>query len=143
MSADRISGLVFLTLGVAMLTIIIPEFVETADGGVIQPATLPSLLSWVLAGCGAWMVLRPARFDSNFQPPQAGSMRSAGVYAFVLVGGVLLMGELEFLIVAPALALVIMVMIGERRRGWLVVGCMTVPAAIWVFVTLLLGRPLL
>lgn len=142
MSADRISGLVFLILGVMMLTIIIPEFVETAEGGVIQPATLPALLSWVMAGCGAWIVLRPARFDGHLRLPDRVGMRSAGLYAAVLGGGVLLMGELGFLPVAPGLALVIMLMIGERRWAWLGAGVVAVPAAIWAF-ALLLGRPLL
>ena len=142
MSADRISGLVFLVLGVMMLTIIIPEFVETAEGGVIQPATLPALLSWVMAGCGAWMVLRPTRFDGKLRLPDGAGIRSAGLYAAVLGGGVLLMGAFGFLPVAPGLALVIMLMIGERRWGWLGAGVAAVPAAIWGF-ALLLGRPLL
>lgn len=142
MPADRISGLVFLVLGVVMLTIIIPEFVETAEGGVMQPATLPALLSWVMAGCGAWMVLRPSGFDSHLHLPAGASVRSAALYAAVLGGAVLLMGELGFLFVAPGLALVIMLMIGERRWGWLGAGVVAVPAAIWAF-ALLLGRPLL
>ena len=52
------------------------------------------------------------------------------------------MGELGFLPVAPGLALVIMLMIGERRWAWLGAGVVAVPAAIWAF-ALLLGRPLL
>lgn len=143
MSADRISGLVFLVMAVVMLTAIIPEFVETAEGGVIQPATLPALLSWVMAGCGVWMVLRPSRSEAGFRAPPARQMRAAGLYALVLCGGVVLIGKVGFLLVAPFLALAIMMMIGERRWAWLGAGVVAVPAAIWVFVALLLGRPLL
>ena len=137
------SGLVFLVLGMVMLTVIIPGFVETAEGGVIQPGTLPTLLSWVMAGCGGWMLVRPSRLESGPVPPDAAQMRAAGLYVVVIGGGVLLMGVFGFPLVAPVLALVLMLMIGERRRGWLVAGVAAVPAAIWAFVALLLGRPLL
>ena len=143
MSSDRASGLVVLTLGVVLLTIIIPRFVETVDGGVMQPGAMPSLLAWVLALGGGWMVLRPSRFETGSPPPDARLVRGASLYALVLGGGVVLMGEVGFPAVAPVLALVIMLMIGERRWGWLVTGTVAVPAAIWVFVALLLGRPLL
>ena len=53
------------------------------------------------------------------------------------------MASFGFVLVAPVLAFAIMVLIGERRPGWLVTGALVMPAMIWVFVVQILGRPLI
>ena len=57
--------------------------------------------------------------------------------------GVAAMAGVGFALVAPVLALAIMLLIGERRPWWLAVGALAMPAMIWVFVVQILGRPLL
>jgi len=47
-----------------------------------------------------------------------------------------------FVYVGPALALAIMLMIGERRPIWLVAGFVAMPALIWFLVVQVLGRAL-
>ena len=51
LSADRISGLVFLLAGLAMIFGVIPAEVEMVDGGNIAPSTTAS---GVVSGAGAW-----------------------------------------------------------------------------------------
>lgn len=139
MKADRISGLAVLLAGLAMILAIIPAYVETAEDGVIQPATLPYALCWLITACGAWLVVRPG----DTSPPPAHQLRRAAMHAGLLAGGVAAMASVGFALVAPVLALAIMLLIGERRPWWLAVGALVMPAMIWVFVVQILGRPLL
>jgi len=139
MMADRISGLVLLLAALAMIFLVIPASVETGERGMIRPSTLPLALCWLIALCGGWLVVRPGGHDA---PPPHQFARAAAHVA-LLVGGVAAMGRFGFVMVAPVLALAIMLLIGERRPGWLVLGGLLLPALIWVFVVLVLGRPLL
>ena len=77
MKADRISGLAVLLAGLAMIFAIIPAYVETAEAGVIQPATLPYALCWLITACGAWLVARPG----DTSPPPAHQLRRAAMHA--------------------------------------------------------------
>ena len=47
-----------------------------------------------------------------------------------------------FVVASAFLALTIMMLFGERRLGWLALGCVGMPAAIWFLVAHLLERPL-
>ena len=84
MKADRISGLAVLLAGLAMIFAIIPAYVETAEDGVIQPATLPYALCCLITACGAWLVVRPG----DTSPPPAHELRRAAMHAGLLAGGV-------------------------------------------------------
>lgn len=137
--ADRLSGLVVLLAALAMIFVIIPAHVETAQDGVIQPATLPNALSWLMVVCGLWLVVRPG--DMAAPPPH--QLLRAAAHVLLLVAGVAAMANFGFVFVAPLLSLAIMLLIGERRPGWLVLGALVMPATIWVFVVQILGRPLL
>ena len=53
------------------------------------------------------------------------------------------MSQFGFMLVAPALALALMWLSGERRWRWYAIGAGLVPAAIWVFVVQILGRQLI
>ncbi|HCV88518.1 MAG TPA: hypothetical protein DGU02_04965 [Alphaproteobacteria bacterium] len=139
LKADRISGLVVLLAALAMIFVVIPAYVETAVDGVLQPATLPKALCWLLVACGAWLVVRPG----DASAPPSHQLRRAATHIGLLAGGVMAMASFGFVLVAPVLAFAIMVLIGERRPGWLVTGALVMPAMIWVFVVQILGRPLI
>jgi len=52
------------------------------------------------------------------------------------------MSRFGFVIVSPVLALAIMLLFGERRPIWLALGCVGMPAIIWLLVVQILERPL-
>jgi len=56
--------------------------------------------------------------------------------------GLGLMYFVGFLIAAPLLVMVLMLMIGERRPIWLITGIVLIPLAMWSSIELLLKRPL-
>ncbi|MDA9929849.1 tripartite tricarboxylate transporter TctB family protein [Alphaproteobacteria bacterium] len=137
-SADRLSGCFCVLLGLAMIFAIIPTYVEGPEDGSIAPATLPNILSWIIVVCGGFLVIKP----TGHQTQDMRFFISAAAYAAVLAGAIYAMTLLGFVYVAPVLALVIMLMIGERRPLWLGFGVAGMPALIFIFVELLLDRSL-
>jgi hypothetical protein len=102
--ADRLSGAFFLLAGLALVFLVIPAFVDDVQDGNIAPATLPVLLSWVIAGGGAWLMVKP----SGFRAPPHRQMVRAGLVVGILAGAVGLMSVIGFMLVSPVLALVLM-----------------------------------
>ncbi len=136
--ADRWSGLVCLLFGVALYVAIIPWQVETVSYGWLRPRTLPRALAVIIALCGLWLMLVP----SGDARPVGTPWLRAGLFAGLLIAGLWLISRLGFVWVAPVLALAIMVLSGERRPLWLVLGAAGLPLAIWWTVTVLLERTL-
>ena len=139
MSADRLSGAFFLLTGLALVFLVIPAFVDDVQDGNIAPATLPLMLSWVIAGSGALLMVKP----SGFRAPPHRQLVRAGLVAGILAGAVGLMSVFGFMLISPILALVLMCIGGERRPAWLAVGALVMPALIWFCVAFLLGRVLI
>lgn len=137
-NADRLSGAFFLLFGLAMYFLVIPVYVENVDGGSLSPKTMPAIISIIIAVCGGLLVLKPTRH----QIPDARFFGLAGAYAILLAVGIYAMSWFGFEYIAPILALAIMVMIGERRPVWLLLGAVGMPVAIWFLVTQLLERAL-
>jgi putative tricarboxylic transport membrane protein len=137
-SADRLTGAFFLIFGLAMVFLVIPAYVEAPEGGNLSPRTLPYVVAWVISVCGGLLILKP----TTHQAPDGRFFMQAGAYVAVLGGSIYAMSLFGFIYVAPALALVIMLMIGERRPLWLGIGAVLMPAAIWFLVTQLLERGL-
>lgn len=137
-TTDRISGAFFLIFGLVLVFIVVPNYVEDAQGGNLSPKTMPTIIAWVLAVCGGILLIKP----TNHQAPDGRFFLRAGAYVAVLGMAIYAMSLVGFLYVAPVLALVIMVMIGERRPLWLGIGVVLMPAAIWFLVTQLLERGL-
>lgn len=137
-AADRITGAFFMMLGLALFFYVIPEFVEDPQGGSLSPRTMPNVVAWVLAVCGALLIIRP----TDHTAPDVRFFAQATAYVAVLGTAIYAMSLVGFLYVAPVLALLIMLMIGERRPLWLLSGVVVVPAAIWFLVTQLLERAL-
>lgn len=137
-SADRFSGAFFCLFGLAMYFVIIPVYVETAEGGSLAPNTLPNIISIIIAISGGFLVIKPTKHQ--LRDPR--KMALTGVYVSLLVAGIYGMSQVGFEYVAPVLALAIMWFIGERRPVWLISGVVVMPALIWFVVTQLLGRAL-
>lgn len=137
-TTDRISGTFFLILGLALHFFIIPNYIETVDGGNLAPSTFPNILAILLAACGAILLFKPTS-----QPvPDLYGMAITSAYVALLVAGLYAMSKFGFEYIAPILALVVMVAIGERRPLWLGLGVIAMPALIWFLVTVVLGRAL-
>lgn len=136
--SDRISGTFFLILGLTMYLFVNPNYIEAVDGGNISPNTFPNILSIIIAICGAMLLFKP----TTQQAPDLRSVAITGLYVLLLTGGLYTMSQFGFEYVAPVLALVIMLAIGERRPVWLFTGVIGMPALIWFLVTIVLGRAL-
>ncbi|SLN58865.1 Tripartite tricarboxylate transporter TctB family protein [Falsiruegeria litorea R37] len=137
-SADRASGLFFLLFGLAMYFYVNPTYIETVDSGNIAPATMPNIVSIVIAICGAVLIFRP----TTQQVRDPALIFKTGLYVVVLVAGLYAMSWFGFEYVAPVLALILMLLIGERRPLWIGLGVVVMPVTIWFLVTQVLERAL-
>ena len=137
MQTDRITGATLIMLGSLLIWWIIPWQAEEVGYGWLRPRTLPYIISAGLFFCGVWMMLRPVAEGLT-----AANWPRAAIYAGILVSGLALMSLFGFLWVAPPMALVLMLVVGERRLLWLTTGAAGTPSAIWVCVAILLERPL-
>lgn len=137
-TADRFTGAFFLLFGLAMVFLIIPNYVEDAQGGNLSPKTMPNVVAWTIAVCGGLLVIRPTTHTA----PNRRFFPRATAYVAVLGAAIYAMSLFGFVYVAPVLAMVIMLMIGERRPVWLGIGVVLMPALIWFLVTQLLERGL-
>lgn len=137
-SLDRYSGLFFAALGLLLFFVIVPYDTEVVDYGWVRPQTVPNAMAWLLTATGVLLAFRP-NGDVPFDLRR--SLR-AGLFLAILGAGLFLIGRFGFVAVAPGLALLIMILIGERRPFWLILGTVGLPALIWFTVTILLQRPL-
>ena len=137
-SADRASGLFFLLFGVAMYVYVNPTYIESVDSGTIAPATMPNIVSIVIAICGAILIFKP----TTHQVRDPALIFKTGLYVGILVAGLYAMSWFGFEYVAPVLALTLMLLIGERRPFWIGLGVVVMPVTIWFLVTQVLERAL-
>ena len=138
LEADRIAALIVVTLGLVLLFVIFPIAIEDIDDGSIRPDVLPNTLAGFLAACGILLALKPG--EPTTRDPR--ELMMVLLYLGVMALGLFAMSDFGFVIVAPFLALTIMMLFGERRLGWLALGCLGMPAAIWFLVAHVLERPL-
>ena len=138
LEADRFAGLIIATLGLVLLFVIFPIAIEDIDDGSIRPDVLPNTLAGFLAACGILLALKPG-VPTTRVPRE---LMMVLLYLAIMALGLFAMSHFGFVIVAPFLALTIMMLFGERRLGWLALGCVGMPAAIWFLVAHLLERPL-
>lgn len=139
MTVNRASGLFVVLVGLVMVIWVIPCQTETVDYGWLKPATLPSIACMVMilaAGVHALF--------SRGETVKVHGAETLRAVLFLLVGilGLILMARAGFVIAAPLMVLVMMVMVGERRWKWLLTGVLVLPAFIWFIIEFLLGRPL-
>lgn len=136
--ANRLSGLFFAILGLLLLFVIIPRHTEVVGYGWTRPQTLPNAMAIVICVSGLVLALRP-RGAVAFEWRKAAR---ASLYLGLVAAGVYLVSLFGFEVVAPLLALAMMLLIGERRPLWLAIGAAGIPFAIWLAVPILLDRPL-
>ena len=137
-SVDKASGGFFLLLGLALYFLVIPIFVEQVEGGNIQPDAIPNAVSIVLAVSGLLLMLKPTMLQ--IQP--ARHFLAATFYKTILGAATYAMTRFGLMYIAPFLALLVMLKIGERRALWLSIGVIGMPALIWVLVAQVLDRGL-
>ncbi len=138
MTANRISGLLVALTGLVLWLVVIPANTETVGSGWIRPETLPLACAIALVGLGLLQAVprgRPVELST------AQTLR-AGLFAALAFLAVWAMAAGGFRIAAPAFALALMLLVGERRPVWLAVGAIGVPAAIWLTAVPLLDRTL-
>lgn len=135
---DRLSGLFCVLFSAALVFYLIPTQVETVEYGAIRPKTMPQILAVLLGIFGAALMIRPAD-GSDLQPAPWGRFTAVVIF---LVGGVWCLSRFGFAYVAPPLALVLMLIMGERRIIWIALGALVMPGVIWAAITLVLQRPL-
>ena len=138
MTLNRISGLVVAVLGLILLFWIIPQHTETVDYAWLRPATLPIITTVIVIISSIVHFIFPSG-KAQFDVPLA---LRAGVFFVISLAGLFLLHLVGFLIAAPLLVMVLMLLIGERRPLWLIAGIVLTPLAMWSSIELLLNRPL-
>ena len=132
----RIVGAALVVLGLVIALFIVPAQTLQLGRAVMQPAALPTACGLAIALCGLAILLRPMPDSASAMlVPITGAVTLALISYFGMRG-------LGFAIMAPALVLLMMLYMGERRWLWLGVGALLVPLAIWFCFVLLLGRQL-
>jgi len=135
---NRLLGLFFAAFGLVLLFWVIPAQTEVIQSGWMRPRTLPNVTAALIAIAGVMLAVRP-RGAVAFEWRSAGR---AALYLSVVAAGLWLIDLFGFELVGPPMALAMMLLIGERRPFWLVVGAVGVPLALWLVVPVLLDRPL-
>ena len=138
MTLNRLSGLLAILFGLILFFWIIPSQTETVDTGWLKPHTLPDAVALFICALGLIHFIVPtgeAQIDWGL------SLR-IGLFVLITLAGLYLMSLVGFLIAAPVLMAVLMLMIGERRILWLIMGIVFLPGVIWLAVEVLLHRPL-
>ena len=138
MTLNRLSGVVVAVFGIILLFWIIPRHTETVDYGWLRPATLPVITAVIVIITSLVHLIFPTG-KAEFDVPLA---LRAGLFFVISLIGLYVMHLAGFLVAAPLLVMVLMVLIGERRPLWLVAGIVVLPLAMWSSIVLLLGRPL-
>lgn len=138
MTANRISGLLVAFTGLVLWLAVIPANTETVGSGWIRPDTLPLACAIALVLLG---LLQAMPRGNPIGVGGADVLRTA-LFAALSFLAVWMMAVAGFRLAAPAFALALMLLVGERRPGWLAVGAIAVPAAIWLTAVPLLDRTL-
>jgi putative tricarboxylic transport membrane protein len=138
MTLNRLSGLFVAMFGLVVYFWVIPGHTEVDESGWLKPATLPNICMIIIIMAGIVHFVFPkgkAEFDLIFS-------RRVGLFFVLGILGLILMHLIGFILAAPVIVLVIMILVGERRPLWLVSGIILLPATLWFCIDFLLNRPL-
>jgi putative tricarboxylic transport membrane protein len=138
MTLNRLSGLVVASLAILLIFWIIPNHTEVAEFSSLEPSTLP----YITAGIALIMGLLQLIFPSGKAEFNLGPAFKVAFFFAVSLAGLYIMSLVGFLIAAPLLVLVVMMLIGERRPLWLISGIVIMPLVMWASVEILLNWPL-
>ncbi|WP_380057913.1 tripartite tricarboxylate transporter TctB family protein [Falsihalocynthiibacter sp. SS001] len=137
MSINRASGVFFVLLAAALIWVVIPAQTETVyPDGSIPPQALPVFYAALIGIFGAIVALR----ERDQVMIDAAQARKVGMFLVLTTVGVIAMEYFGFEYVAPVLAAVLLLIVGERRPLWLALGALIGPVSIWLFFEVLLGR---
>ena len=138
MSIERILTLVLIALGVLFLFVLMPAQVETVDSGRIVPSTVPTIaLSIIIVMAFIQLFIQ----QTTIVIDRPIIIRSA-LFITLLIITVWAMEQFGFEYVASPLAFAVMLLIGEKRWHWLLIGGLITPIGIWLLVEQVLGRTL-
>jgi putative tricarboxylic transport membrane protein len=135
----RLPGLAVAGFGLALLFFIIPDQVEVVDYGWVRPETVPNVVAVALILLG---LLDAATSKGEGSAAAFRPALKAFFFLAYAAAAVWAMGRFGFVVVAPVMMLVLMLLIGERRPLWLGLGTVAVPGVVWATVVLLLDRTL-
>ncbi|NSY40385.1 tripartite tricarboxylate transporter TctB family protein [Leisingera sp. ANG59] len=138
MTFERIVTGGILAFGLTFLFLVMPQQVETVSYGRVVPSTLPGALLWIITIAAAVQMVT-LKDDADFNTVVV--IRAVGLLA-LMVAAVWSMDRLYFEYVAPVLALILMLFMGERRWYWLLLGGVAIPLGIWLLVERILDRTL-
>ena len=138
MSLERIVTGAILVFSMTFLFLVMPQQVETVSYGRIIPATLPTILLWIIAIAAA-VQLMTLKDDVGLN---GRVVFRAALVLTLMAGSAWLMDLFAFEYIAPILALLLMLFIGEKRWYWLLLGGVAIPLGIWLLVEQVLNRAL-
>lgn len=136
---DRLIGAVVVVFALIIWFFVIPAQVDSASYGWMRPRTLPMTATALMGGFGALLVIFPAARKPSIS--WALTLRVLGVISLTAIA-VFAMAQWGFLAVAPMLALILTLLVGERRPAWIAAAVVGAPFVIWFIVSVLLVRPL-
>ena len=123
MLVNRLSASFFIFLGLSLIYFIFPVEIESLDYGWVRPQTLPNICALFLIIFGIVQFIFPkGKVVLEFE-----QILWSGVFvsaAFIAVFG---FHKFGFIYTAPIFALSIMLLIGEKRILWLLLGVFLIP----------------
>ncbi|WP_027834770.1 tripartite tricarboxylate transporter TctB family protein [Maritalea myrionectae] len=135
---DRLTGIAVILFGAALFFLITPAATETVGYGWLRPNTVPNVMAVIMILAGTTLAISTPQEQQIDFPKMA---RAAG-FLLVISIGLWAMAQWRYVFVAPMLALVLMVLVGERRWPWLLVGAVVLPVTISFLIEYVLERPL-
>ena len=136
MLVNRLSASFFIFLGLSLIYFIFPVEIESLDYGWVRPQTLPNICALLLIIFGIVQFIFPkGKVVLEFE-----QILWSGVFVSVAFIAVFGFHKFGFIYTAPIFALSIMLLIGEKRILWLLLGVFLIPFLILLIVEQLLGR---
>ena len=136
MVVNRFSASFFVLLGFFLIYFIFPIEIEKIDYGWVRPQTLPNICAFLLIIFGMVQFFFPrGKVDLNFN-----QILWSGIFMFAAFIAIFGFHNFGFIYTAPIFSLTIMLLIGERRIPWLLLGVFLIPFLIWLSVDQILGR---
>lgn len=140
MLVHRLGTAAFLVFGLFLYFVLIPNHVETISYGWLRPGTLPNALAILLIVFAFLQMFTPPN-DTEELPTLPEFVRAV-LFIIGVIACVYAMGQFGFLPVSIVMALILMLVVGERRPHWLALGGAVIPVSVWYTTEVFLGRPL-
>ncbi len=138
MSLARVLGAASAVIGAGFLLLLIPWQTETVRSAALFPGTFPTVAAVLIIVSGIVQWAKPTG-TAIFEPDKM--LKAVYVVAFCLAG-TLALELVGYLFAAPLLVGAVMLLSGERRWFWFVIGLIVLPTFIWFMFEIVLRRPL-